>query len=377
MNVRASVAGTALVAVAVLAAASSAPAVAGKGRTPQSVTVEMLPQLAAVGSVPQPASTASSAMTAVVAPVSAGRTVLLQLRRGKQWTTVAQGVEDATGRVPFTAAYADGGFPATYRAVALRAGSLGEATSPSARTDRWGVPLLTDEFAGNVLASPWDQRLQGYSGNRQCSRADPSATVVSGGVVRLSVLDDPARGDCTDAQGRVNAYRLNGHIGTQGRFSFRYGFAAARIRFQPLRGQHGAFWMQPDAPAIPGGDPSVSGAEIDAVEWFGTGSGGLASNAYYYRDGVLTKTGGWVPDQARFGSGWADQFHVFSVEWTPTEYVFRIDGQVTFRTSEGVSQIPEYLILSLLSSDFELALLGGTQNLPQTMEVDWVRVWGH
>jgi beta-glucanase (GH16 family) len=199
---------------------------------------------------------------------------------------------------------------------------------------------------------------------------------VTGGTVRLSVLDDPDRGDCTDAQGRVNAYRLNGHIGTQGRFAYTYGFAAARIRFQPLRGQHGAFWMQPDAPAVQGGDPSVSGAEIDAIEWFGAGTGGLASNAYYYREGVQTKTGGWVPDQAAYGSGWSDQFHVFSVEWTPTEYVFRIDGRETFRTSEGVSQVPEYLILSLLSSDYELSTLGPIENLPQTMQVDWVRVWG-
>ncbi len=365
-----------LVVVPMLGSAAAAGAPRGKlALAPQTATLRMLPQLAAVGVQPQPSTSALSAMTATFAPATAGRVVVLQVQHRRKWVTVARGREDAAGATTFTAAYADDGAPATYRAVALDNGTLGEVVSASDRTDRWGTSLLTDEFSGSSLASPWGHRLQGYAGNRLCSRTDPSATLVTGGTVRLSVLDDPDRGDCTDAQGRVNAYRLNGHIGTQGRFAYRYGIAAARIRFQPLRGQHGAFWMQPDAPAVQGGDPSVSGAEIDAIEWFGASTGGLASNAYYYRQGVLTKTGGWVPNQAAYGSGWSDQFHVFSVEWTPTEYVFRIDGRETFRTSEGISQVPEYLILSLLSSDFELSTLGGIQNLPQTMEVDWVRVW--
>ena len=52
---------------------------------------------------------------------------------------------------------------------------------------------------------------------------------------------------------------------------------------------------------------------------------------------------------------WWDNYHVFSVEWTPTEYVFRIDGRETWRTSEGISHHPQFLILSQLSSDYELA----------------------
>jgi len=66
---------------------------------------------------------------------------------------------------------------------------------------------------------------------------------------------------------------------------------------------------------------------------------------------------------------------VFSVEWTPSRYVFRIDGKETFRTSRGVSGRPEFLILSLLSSDYELGYLGGEARLPQSMKVDWVRFW--
>ena len=40
--------------------------------------------------------------------------------------------------------------------------------------------------------------------------------------------------------------------------------------------------------------------------------------------------------------------------------------------------MPEYPILSILSSDYELAKLPGKdekKNLPQTMDVDWIHTW--
>ena len=37
--------------------------------------------------------------------------------------------------------------------------------------------------------------------------------------------------------------------------------------------------------------------------------------------------------------------------------------------------MPQFPILSLLSSDYELKKLKGEFNLPQTMSVDWIRFW--
>ena len=105
-----------------------------------------------------------------------------------------------------------------------------------------------------ALGPAWEHRIQFHNpwGGRACSQGDPSAVVVSGGTVRLSVLPDPelAGETCAsyDEHGRptgTHTYRLNGHISTQSAFDFQYGVAAARIRFQRQRGQHGAFWMQP------------------------------------------------------------------------------------------------------------------------------------
>ena len=65
---------------------------------------------------------------------------------------------------------------------------------------------------------------------------------------------------------------------------------------------------------------------------------------------------------------------MFSVEWTPTEYVFRVDGREYYRETEAVSQAQQYLVLSNLTSDYELAGLTADE-LTDTAQVDWVRVF--
>jgi beta-glucanase (GH16 family) len=339
----------------------------------QSVAVRVLPQVAAAGTTPEPASTAQAIVTAAFSPVVPGRSAHLEVLDGRKWVPLAIAAQDGAGRAQFTVPALWRGLAASYRVAARSSTSLPAVTSATVRTDAWGTPILSDEFSGTLLAAPWDHRVQGYDvPSRRCSRTDASATRVAGGVLELSVVDDPGRDEpCafTNNQGQAQTtfYRLNGHVGTQGRFQYRYGVAAARIRFQEARGQHGAFWMQ--APVV------ESGNEIDVIEWFGAGSSGLSSGVWSYAGGTQTKVAeARIGDGAAYGSDWTGSYHVFSVEWTPTEYVFRIDGRETLRTSAGVSQTEEYLILSLLVSNFE-SLRITPEELPQTMSVDWVRVW--
>jgi beta-glucanase (GH16 family) len=359
---------------ATLAVLAFAPAEARPGTAPaQSVAVRALPQLAATSASPEPAAAALSTVVATFAPVTPGREAVLELQSGKKWVAVARSAQDGSGRATFNAPYTYAGVPATYRVTAARTNTAAQVTSTSVRTNAWGAPLLSDEFSRAALSAPWDHRYQGYDvPSRRCSRTDASAATVVGGVLALSVIDDPARDDlCTFTAGGVEQstfYRLNGHVGTQGRFAYKYGVAAARIRFQDERGQHGAFWMQPAGTGY--------GAEVDVVEWFGNGSQGLINGVWDYSSGTQTRVaGGVVPDQGAYGSEWADTFHVFSAEWTPTEYIFRIDGREALRTTAGVAQTEEYLILSLLVANYEANKLPSPELLPQTMEVDWVRVW--
>ena len=63
------------------------------------------------------------------------------------------------------------------------------------------------------------------------------------------------------------------------------------------------------------------------------------------------------------------------MQWTAREYIFRISGHEVWRTDRGVSHHPEFLILSMLSSDFELPSLAAEGLQEQSASVDWVKVW--
>jgi beta-glucanase (GH16 family) len=239
--------------------------------------------------------------------------------------------------------------------------------------DSWKV-AFDDQFGGTVLdPTKWNYRLLGLlsdSSGRTKSESSADAVHVENGALKLGMLENPVR----------PGYYLNGHISTEQTYSFTYGVAAARVKFQKPRGMHGAFWMQaPTFGAVPG-DAKQSGGEIDTVEYFGSTypHGGLASFTYFRdKDGNSVKIGGMQPDATdalEHGDAWWKKYHVFSVEWTPDAYIFRVDGHETFRQTENISGMPEFLVLSLLSSDWELPDLD-TSQLPADMKVDWVRVY--
>lgn len=353
------------------------------------ITVRVLPQIAQPGKKKAKASAARVPVTVQVAPKR--RTVVtLQAQAGSGWKRVGKAVAtDKKGRHVFLAPARRGGKAATYRVV------VGKRASQPQSTERWLSSKFTDDFNGSSLSSTWSHRRQhNEKVGRRCSRGDKRAVKVTNGTVRLSVLKDPNnRAKCAGVlNGKKTgkfARRLNGHISTDGKMSFKYGFAAARMKFPRKQGQHGGFWLMPQVHESGTVDPKRTGAEIDIVESFGEKAGpkssmGLASFTYHWvwknGGGVQTKTGGYLKNVRPLlqdkKDNWYDRYHVFSVEWTPSAYIFRIDGKESWRSTRGVSGQPQYAILSLLSSDYELARLeGGDKKLPQHMHVDWVRIW--
>ena len=347
----------------------------------QSVHLVALPQIVQRGGRVASADDASAALTATIKPTTVGRQVRLQVRTGSSWQTVATAGQDRNGRAQFAARASRNGEALTYRVKALGFRGLPAIKSSTVSTEKWLTPTWTDEFSGDSLSKNWTNRGKAYEPQslRRCSRGSSKAVRVGGGAVRLSVLRDPNRRITCPALRRGEiagryAYRLNGHIGTDSAFSFKYGVAAARIKFPRLRGQHGSFWMQP----VGGMYPGSTGHEIDVIEFFGGTHkrSGLFSYIHRYEAGRIVKTGANIPDTFLHGprDGWGRNFHVFSVQWTPRSLIFRIDGKETWRVGGRISRVPQYLILSLLSSDYELPKIQDRQ-LPQHMYVDWVRVW--
>ncbi len=347
----------------------------------QRIRLVALPQIVQPGGRVARASAAKAAFKATVKPIAVGRKVRLQVQRGSSWQTVATVRQDRKGRAQFAARASKKGKPLTYRVRAVAYRGLPAIKSRAVSTKRWLTPTWTDQFSGKSLSSKWTHRGQAYQPDslRRCSKGSAKAARVRNGAVRLSVVRDRSRHAKCPAMKRGEvagryAYRLNGHIGTDNAFSFKYGVAAARVKFPRLRGQHGSFWMQPVGGMHPGG----TGHEIDVVEFFGgtRKRSGLFSYIHRYEKGRVVKTGANIPDSFLHGrrDGWGKKFHVFSVQWKPRSLIFRIDGKETWRIGGRVSRGPQYLILSLLSSDYELPENKDRQ-LPQHMYVEWVRVW--
>jgi beta-glucanase (GH16 family) len=349
----------------------------------QRIRLEALPPVVQPGGAVASPSAARSAVVATLRPVRPGRRVQLQVQEDESWRAVTTRRQDRLGRVQFAAAAAVDGKPLTYRVKAMASRSTSPVKSAPVSTARWLDATWTDEFDGSHLDPVWNHRGREYAhgSRRSCAKGDPSAVSVGGGAVRLSVIKDPdattrCRIEGRDAREGRFAYRLNGHIGTQHAFAFRYGVAAARVKFHRLRGQHGAFWLQP----VEGMQAGAPGNEIDVVEYFGDHhpQGGLASFMHRYEGRRRIASGGWIPNSRSFlasrDDGWSKNYHVFSVEWTPRMLVFRIDGKETGRLRGKVSAVPQFPILSLIAANYEIPKIK-EKRLPQHMYVDWVRVW--
>ncbi|MEO5854201.1 MAG: glycoside hydrolase family 16 protein [Nocardioides sp.] len=368
-----------------VATRASAAAAAAK----QKATLSVLPPVSQAGKKTASTTKALSVVSGAFKPTKTSRPVVLYRRAGAGWQKVATTKMTNRGLAEWSVPTKVKGKAATYRATAQRWQGLAAITTKPVRTSQWSKPSFRDEFTGSALGSSWSHRLGFYNpyGLRNCAKGSPDAVAVTGGALQVSVIKDPARSDpCTAkrADGSLIgqfAYRLNGHIATGSAHDFTYGVAAARMKFQELRGQHASFWLQPTTLRPEATTAKAGGAEIDIIEWFGAdGPGnGLASFIYHPSTKGPVKVGGNIKRATSYLSSksdrWWTQYHVFSVEWTRKAYVFRIDGHETWRTTEGISGQPQYPIVSLLSSDYELDDLGKETNLPQHMYVDWVQIW--
>ncbi len=332
----------------------------------QTGSIDVLPPVSQRGRRPAASTRASGTVVATFTPARPGRAVEFRKRsRGGAWVLAGRTTQRADGRAYYFGATTSLAFKGR------AAGGLGAAavtTEPG--TGSWAA-TFADEFGGTSLdRAKWSYRV-GPSPSRTQSTNDPRAVSVSGGTLGLHVLRDPAQ----------PARRLlTSQVSTADSFTQTYGMFAARIKFPRARGQHGSFWMtSPTYGAYPG-DAARSGAEIDVVESFGRGApGGGLANFLYYRDGADrdVQHGGVQRHAARLipaADTWYNSFHVFSVKWTPSRYTFYVDGRVISSSNQALSRTDEYLILSMLASDWELKHLD-RRALPSRMSVDWAKAW--
>jgi beta-glucanase (GH16 family) len=221
--------------------------------------------------------------------------------------------------------------------------------------DELGYELFwEDEFEGDSLdAKKWEVR---GVGPRALGFVSSEAVKVENGFLMLSAFEK---------DGRI----LLGAVGTQNRFTTRYGLFECRAQLQNSAGVWAAFWIQ--SPKISEGeDAATFGAEIDIMEFFRKLGTDIVSHNVHWAYGPHQKTTRGMQSHL---PGVSQGFHTFSLEWTPEKYVFFVDGLKFYEVTMGVSQIEEYLILSMeLPSDPK-----DLKNmvLPDVFVVDSVKVY--
>ena len=342
-------------------------------------TLVALPPVVQPGTSPAAPAEGSSLVATFRTPTP-GQKVVLERQGSRGWKAVDSDRQDAWGAASFSVR------PGTYRASTTADGRTW--TTGTVRAKSW-APAFEDTFSGSALdGSVWNDQVRDYESvyaARTCTRTDARARRVAGGVLHLGVIADPDRvgtpcSYTTPGGAGTSPYLLTSQVSTEHTRTFQHGIVAARIKPQRAKGMHSGFWMLPQGTKFTDGD-AAAGTEIDVMEFFGEngrGTESIASHVYYYEPNWTPIRMGGTFTEARkslsAGRDWWEEFHVFSVEWTPTEYVFRIDGREYHRETKAVSQAQEYLVLSMLASDHELAELTAAE-LSDTAQVDWVRVF--
>lgn len=172
-------------------------------------------------------------------------------------------------------------------------------------------------------------------------------------------------------------------IKTQGKFSFEYGKAEARIKLPYGKGIWPAFWMLGDNITSVGW-PTCG--ENDIMEMIGgTGSGGYNSTL---SDATVYGTLHWEQNGNAQAGGkytlssgpFSYSYHTFGAIWTPQKIQFYVDNTIYYSvdvTPTGLSAFHNkfFIILNLAVGGNWPGYPDTTTVFPQKMLVDYVRVY--
>lgn len=164
------------------------------------------------------------------------------------------------------------------------------------------------------------------------------------------------------------------------RFLHKYGYYECRCKLPANSGWWCAFWLQ--SPMIGAtADPVFSGVEVDIMENFA--HDGKISNK------VITHNNHWNGYGADYrttkNSGdrvlkeTPDGFHVFGLDWSPSGYVYYVDGVESWRVDGPVSDREQFVLISTECSGYRQGDSPAPELkqaiLPDAFVVDYVRVY--
>ncbi|MBT1544820.1 glycoside hydrolase family 16 protein [Curtobacterium aurantiacum] len=253
-------------------------------------------------------------------------------------------------------------------------GSSGTAqAAEAATTPTEPVLLAADEFDGPAGTAPnpgiwrYDLGAGGWGNAELQTYTDSRRNAALDGAGNLVIT---AR---READGSYSSARLK----SEGTYTAQYGRIEARIRIPRGQGIWPAFWML--------------GADIGQVGWPACGEIDVMENVGY-EPGIVHGTvhgpgySGAQGVSASFpspsGAPFADDFHVYGVDWRPGSITWTVDG-VAYRTvtradvgaNPWVFDKPFFVILNVAVGGTWPGSPDASTPFPQQMTVDWLRVY--
>jgi beta-glucanase (GH16 family) len=244
--------------------------------------------------------------------------------------------------------------------------------------------VFEDDFDGNLLDfSKWDYAPE-WDRQGRSTWVDDMVSV-GGGFLHLAFRRDPELGAKKSKNKTLaKSWIRCGAVRTQKKdssmlFCSGFGFYEARVKLPNIPGIWGAFWLMSPSQWIMT-DEGVIGTEIDIVETFDNPrhvyNGALNWNGYGKTGKGVHSFENKLPDIDIFDG----EFHIFALDWSPSEYIFYVDGQVFWRVdggaqfkNSGINQNPNYIKLTLESGEFSGAIPDNF--IAGEMLVDYVRVY--
>jgi beta-glucanase (GH16 family) len=235
----------------------------------------------------------------------------------------------------------------------------------------------SDEFNGPdgsaVDPTKWTHDVGGTGwGNQEreyYTDGSQNAVQQGGDLVITATPQGASQYTCWYGACRYTSARLK----TEGLFSQAYGRFEARARMPYGKGLWPAFWMLGENIGQVGWP--VCG-EIDILETVGTD---ISTNHGSLHAPGYNPTGTFpLPGGAKY----SDAFHTFAVEWEPGTVRFYVDDTL-YETQDEASleagtwefDHPFFLLLNVAVGGMWPGDPDGTTVFPQTLEVDWVRVY--
>jgi beta-glucanase (GH16 family) len=257
--------------------------------------------------------------------------------------------------------------------------SANQSTDASDDTALPGWKLTwDDEFNGPdgsaVDPTKWKHDVGGTGwGNNELeyyTDGTQNAVVMGGNLVVTATKAGASQYKCSYGTCTYTSARLL----TEGLFSQQYGRFEARAQMPSGKGLWPAIWMLGDNidtvswPAC---------GEIDFMETIGTdimnNHGSLHMPSNYGPTGTYK-----LPN----GASYADDFHTFAVEWAPGTISFYVDDQLyetqTSKVPSGDTwefEHPFFLLINVAVGGQWPGSPDSTTVFPQTLKVDWVRVY--